>query len=79
MAPKWQLWLCVILLLFSQTNARQLVKSSFEHRKSLTAPFRLVFQQKLLRLEYGIRDVKEQGSGYTPTRVSPGGPDPKHH
>lgn len=73
-----QLWFCVILLFFSHTNARTLVES-FEHRKSLTAPFRAMFERKVVGLGYEVRDVKDEGSGYAPTRLSPGGPDPKHH
>ncbi|KAJ0444757.1 hypothetical protein HanIR_Chr16g0835321 [Helianthus annuus] len=68
---RWQLWLCIILLLLSRTNARPVVES-FEHRNRLTAPFRAMFEQKMVGLGY-------EENGFKPTRVSPGGPDPKHH
>lgn len=73
-----QLWFFVILLFFSHANAQTLVES-FEPRKSLTAPFRAMFNRKVVGFGYELRDVNDQGSGYAPTRLSPGGPDPKHH
>nr|GEZ15700.1 hypothetical protein [Tanacetum cinerariifolium] len=73
-----QLSVCVMLLLFSQLNARALVEKH-EHRKSLTEPFRAMFEQKVVGLGFDVRDARDKGSGYAPTRLSPGGPDPKHH
>ncbi|KAL3565624.1 hypothetical protein D5086_033670 [Populus alba] len=73
-----KLWVCLVLLFltFSTSETRHLDQQPYLGRKN---PARMVQELNEKSKQLFEDDSDVTGSPYESKRISPGGPDPKHH